>query len=47
MLAYFGAAGNTEKELAKTMGFEKVDKDLIKKSYIFERAFQVAVFNYK
>lgn len=40
MLAYFGAAGDTEAELARTMGFDSVDKDLIKKSYVFERAFQ-------
>ena len=43
MLAYFGAAGDTETELAKTMGFDGVEKDLIKKSYVFERAFQVHV----
>ena len=41
MLAYFGAAGDTEAELARTMGFDSVEKDLIKKSYVFERAFQV------
>ena len=41
MLAYFGAAGETEAELAKTMGFSSVERDLIKKSYVFERAFQV------
>jgi len=40
MLAYFGAAGETEAELAKTMGFSSVERDLIKKSYVFERAFQ-------
>lgn len=40
MLAYFGSAGDTEAELARTMGFESVEKDLIKKSYVFERAFQ-------
>ena len=45
MLAYFGAAGETEAELAKTMGFSSVDRDLIKKSYVFERAFQVIVLN--
>ena len=43
MLAYFGAAGETEDELAKTMGFSSVERDLIKKSYVFERAFQVCV----
>ncbi len=43
MLAYFGAAGDTEAELARAMGFESVEKDLIKKSYVFERAFQVNV----
>ena len=43
MLAYFGAAGDTETELARTMGFDSVDKDLIKKSYVFERAFQVNI----
>jgi len=41
MLAYFGAAGETETELAKAMGFSSVERDLIKKSYVFERAFQV------
>jgi len=40
MLAYFGAAGETEAELAKTLGFSSVERDLIKKSYVFERAFQ-------
>jgi len=40
MLAYFGAAGETEAELAKTMGFSSIERDLIKKSYVFERAFQ-------
>ena len=45
MLAYFGAAGETEAELAKTMGFSSVDRDLIKKSYVFERAFQVIILN--
>merc|ERR1711981_768669 len=40
MLAYFGAAGETESELAKIMGFSSVERDLIKKSYVFERAFQ-------
>ena len=46
MLAYFGAAGETEAELAKTMGFSSVDRDLIKKSYVFERAFQVIISTY-
>ena len=41
MLAYFGAAGETETELANAMGFSSVERDLIKKSYVFERAFQV------
>ena len=45
MLAYFGAAGETEAELAKTMGFSSVDRDLIKKSYVFERAFQVIILS--
>ena len=45
MLSYFGAAGETEAELAKTMGFSSVERDLIKKSYVFERAFQVRVNN--
>merc|ERR1711981_484996 len=40
MLAYFGAAGETETELANAMGFSSVERDLIKKSYVFERAFQ-------
>ena len=44
MLAYFGAAGETETELAKAMGFSSVERDLIKKSYVFERAFQVRSF---
>ena len=46
MLAYFGAAGETEAELAKTMGFSSVERDLIKKSYVFERAFQVSMIIY-
>ena len=41
MLAYFGAAGETEAELANAMGFSSVERDLVKKSYVFERAFQV------
>ena len=44
MLAYFGAAGETETELANAMGFSSVERDLIKKSYVFERAFQVRRF---
>ena len=40
LLAYFGAEGVTEQQLAATMGFSEVDKELIKKSYMFERAYQ-------
>merc|ERR1712038_1224992 len=43
MLAYFGAEGQTEAELAAAMGFKgltETDKKMIQKSYMFERAFQ-------
>jgi len=45
LLAYFGAGGDTELELASVLGFDNdnsttVSKDHIKKSYVFRRAFQ-------
>ena len=42
MLAYMGAAGETERELAETMGFAgNVSRSDVMKNYLFERAFQV------
>jgi serine protease inhibitor len=40
MLAYFGAAGDTQNELAEVMGTGNMTKDAIQRSYLFERAFQ-------
>ncbi len=40
MLSYFGAAGKTETELAKVLGLGDLDKDAVKRAYLFERAYQ-------
>jgi len=40
MLAYFGALGETEKELAVGLGIEKMTKSEVLKTYMFDRAYQ-------
>jgi len=40
MLAYFGAHGETQSELAKGLGFENLTKSEVLKTYMFDRAFQ-------
>merc|ERR1711892_1011611 len=40
MLAYFGALGDTERELAKGLGFENLTKSEVLKTYMFDRAYQ-------
>merc|ERR1711892_584339 len=40
MLSYFGALGETEKELAKGLGFENLTKSEVLKTYMFDRAYQ-------
>ena len=40
MLAYFGALGQTEKELAIGLGFENLTKSEVLKTYMFDRAYQ-------
>ena len=40
MLAYFGAAGVTEKELSEVLGTSGLSKQAVQRSYLFERAFQ-------
>lgn len=40
MLAYFGSLGETERELAKGLGFETLSKSEVLKTYMFDRAYQ-------
>merc|ERR1719367_2426278 len=40
MLSYFGALGETERELAKGLGFENLTKSEVLKTYMFDRAYQ-------
>jgi len=40
MLAYFGALDETERELAKGLGFENLTKSEVLKTYMFDRAYQ-------
>ncbi len=40
MLSYMGSAGETERELAETMGISSVSRADVVKNYLFERAFQ-------
>ena len=40
MLAYFGAAENTEQELSKVLGTTGLSKQAVQRSYLFDRAFQ-------
>ena len=40
MLAYFGAEGETQKELESLMGVQGLSKQAVQRSYLFERAFQ-------
>jgi len=40
MLAYFGALGETQAELAHGLGFEKLSKSEVLKTYMFDRAYQ-------
>jgi len=40
MLAYFGAHGETEKELSNVLGTSGLSKSNVQRSYLFERAFQ-------
>jgi len=40
MLAYFGAKGETQDELAKGLGFESLSKSEVLKTYMFDRAYQ-------
>merc|ERR1711874_586293 len=40
MLAYFGSLGETERELAKGLGFESLSKSEVLKTYMFDRAYQ-------
>jgi len=40
MLAYFGSLAETERELAKGLGFERLSKSEVLKTYMFDRAYQ-------
>jgi len=40
MMAYFGASGVTEQQLANVMGVQDMDKQQVMKTYLFEKAFQ-------
>jgi len=40
MLAYFGAQGDTQSELARGLGFESLSKSEVLKTYMFDRAYQ-------
>jgi serpin B len=40
MLAYFGAQGETQDELAAGLGFEDLKKSQVLKTYMFDRAYQ-------
>jgi len=40
MLAYFGALGDTQTELAEGLGFESLSKSEVLKTYMFDRAYQ-------
>merc|ERR1711874_506218 len=40
MLAYFGSLGETERELAKGLGFESLSKSEVLKTYMIDRAYQ-------
>merc|ERR1719210_211095 len=40
MLAYFGAHGQTEKELSEILGTTGLSKSNVQRNYLFERAFQ-------
>ena len=41
MMAYFGAGGATEQELAQVMGVADMDKLQVMKAYLYDKAFQV------
>jgi len=40
MLAYFGAQGETQRELTTALGFDQLKKSSILKTYMFDRAYQ-------
>ena len=40
-MAYFGAGGATEQELAQVMGVADMDKLQVMKAYLYDKAFQV------
>lgn len=40
MLAYFGAKGKTQSELAQGLGFQELSKSEVLKTYMFDRAYQ-------
>ena len=47
MMAYFGAGGATEQELAQVMGVADMDKLQVMKAYLYDKAFQVRWWLYK